>query len=133
MHNARACYLADAIDVLSILNAASKSGIFFGLLLASCAMALQAQTMSAVVAGQLAITEQQAIALFYQRNLGLIAANLNIDNARAQEIIAGAIPNPVLSFTAQERAHQCGAAQLLQPHTGTKNNQGCKRQSRTLS
>ena len=102
MHNARACYSADAIDVLSILNAASKSGIFFGLLLASCAMALQAQTMSAVVAGQLAITEQQAIALFYQRNLGLIAANLNIDNARAQEIIAGAIPNPVLSFTAQE-------------------------------
>ena len=88
--------------MLSILNAASKSAIFFGLLLASCAMALQAQTMSAVVEGPLAITEQQAIALFYQRNLGLIAANLNIDKARAQEIIAGAIPNPVFSFTAQE-------------------------------
>ena len=40
-------------------------------------------------AGPLAITEQQAIALFYQRNLGLIAASLNIDNAQAQEIIAG--------------------------------------------
>ncbi len=102
MHHARACYLADIIDVLSILNVATKSGIFFGLLLASCAMTLQAQTMSAVVQGQLAITEQQVIALFYQRNLGLIAARLNIDNARAQEIIAGAIPNPVLSFTAQE-------------------------------
>ncbi|WP_256325351.1 TolC family protein [Nitrosospira sp. Nsp18] len=84
------------------MNAASKSAIFFGLLLASCAMTLQAQTMSAVVEGPLAITEQQAIALFYQRNLGLIAANLNIDKARAQEIIAGAIPNPVFSFTAQE-------------------------------
>lgn len=88
--------------MLSILNAASKSAIFFGLLLASCAMTLQAQTMSAVVERPLAITEQQAIALFYQRNLGLIAANLNIDKARAQEIIAGAIPNPVFSFTAQE-------------------------------
>ncbi|WP_256377066.1 TolC family protein [Nitrosospira multiformis] len=48
------------------------------------------------------ITEQQAIALFYQRNLHLIAASLNIDNAEAQEIIAGAIPNPVFSFTLQE-------------------------------
>ncbi|WP_206667278.1 TolC family protein [Candidatus Methylobacter oryzae] len=47
----------------------------------------------------LAITEQQAIALFYQRNLGLIAASFNIDDARAQEIIAAAIPNPVFSFT----------------------------------
>jgi len=47
----------------------------------------------------LAITEQQAIALFYQRNLSLIAASFNIDDARAQEIIAAAIPNPVFSFT----------------------------------
>ena len=29
--------------------------------------------------GQLTVTEEQVIALFYQRNLGLIAANLNID------------------------------------------------------
>ncbi|WP_025039837.1 TolC family protein [Nitrosospira briensis] len=104
MHNARACYSADAIDVLSILNAASKSGIFFGLLLASCAMALQAQTMSAEVAGQLAITEQQAVALFYQRNLGLIAARLNIDSAEAEQIIAAAIPNPVFSLNTSELA-----------------------------
>jgi len=52
--------------------------------------------------GQLAITEQQAIALFYQRNLSLIAASLNIDEARAQEIIAAAIPNPVFSLTISE-------------------------------
>ena len=59
-------------------------------------MALRAE---AVTEGSVAITEQQAIALFYQRNLSLIAANFNIDNAQAQEIIAAAIPNPVFSFT----------------------------------
>ena len=47
----------------------------------------------------LAITEQQAIAMFYQHNLSLIAAHFNIDDARAQEIISGAIPNPVFSFS----------------------------------
>ncbi len=61
-------------------------------------MALRAET-EAVKEASLAITEQQAIALFYQRNLSLIAANFNIDNAQAQEVIAAAIPNPVFSFT----------------------------------
>jgi len=60
-------------------------------------MALQAQTTT--VGTGVAITEQQAIALFYQRNLSLIAANFNIDDAQAQQIIAAAIPNPVFSFT----------------------------------
>ena len=69
------------------------------MLLASWAITLQAETMSA---GPLAITEQQAIALFYQRNLGLIAASLNIDDAQAQEIIAAAIPNPVFSLIVSE-------------------------------
>jgi outer membrane protein, heavy metal efflux system len=46
----------------------------------------------------LIVTEQQVLALFYQRNLDLIAANFNIDSAEAQEIIAGALPNPVFSF-----------------------------------
>jgi cobalt-zinc-cadmium efflux system outer membrane protein len=58
-------------------------------------MALRAETQPT----GLAITEQHAIALFYQRNLSLIAANFNIDDARAQEIISGAIPNPVFTFT----------------------------------
>ena len=48
---------------------------------------------------QFIITEEQAIDIFYQRNLSLIAASFNIDDAQAQEVIAGAIPNPVFSFT----------------------------------
>ncbi|HEY8157195.1 MAG TPA: TolC family protein [Methylobacter sp.] len=60
-------------------------------------MTLQAETE--VTGTGLAITEQQAIALFYQRNLSLIAASFNINDAQAQEIIAAAIPNPVFSFT----------------------------------
>ncbi|MEQ1638054.1 MAG: TolC family protein [Methylococcales bacterium] len=51
-----------------------------------------------VLEKNLAITEQQAIALFYQRNLDVIAAQFNIDVAEAQEVIAAAIPNPVFSF-----------------------------------
>ncbi len=69
------------------------------MLLASWAITLQAEAVST---GPLAITEQQAIALFYQRNLGLIAASLNIDDAQAQEIIAAAIPNPVFSLIVSE-------------------------------
>ena len=42
--------------------------------------------------------------MFYQRNLGLIAARLNIDVAEAEQIIAAAIPNPVFSFTVHELA-----------------------------
>lgn len=61
-------------------------------------MVLRAETAE-TGEGHLAITEQQAIALFYQRNLSLIAANFNIDDAQAQEIIAAAIPNPVFSIT----------------------------------
>ena len=62
------------------------------------ATALQADT-AVTGAGSVDITEEQAIALFYQRNLSLIAAHFNIDDAHAQEIIAAAIPNPVFSFT----------------------------------
>jgi cobalt-zinc-cadmium efflux system outer membrane protein len=96
--------------VLNLLNAASHLSIFLGMLLTTCAMTLQAEAMPAME-GQLAITEHQAIALFYQRNLGLIAASLNIDNAQAQEIIAAAIPNPVFSFTLHELAPKAFAPQ----------------------
>jgi cobalt-zinc-cadmium efflux system outer membrane protein len=72
-------------------------------ILIAWAVVSQAETLPSVE-GQLTITEEQAIALFYQRNLGLIAASLNIDNAQAQEIIAAAIPNPVFSFTVHELA-----------------------------
>jgi len=49
-----------------------------------------------------ALTEQQAIALFFQRNLGLIAARYNVDQAHAEEVIASAIPNPVFSLSFNE-------------------------------
>lgn len=48
---------------------------------------------------KITVTEQQAVALFYQNNLSLLAAKFNIDSAQAQEIIAAAIPNPVFTFT----------------------------------
>ena len=94
--------------MLNLLKMASNLKILIGMLLASWAITLQAE---AVPASQLAITEQQAIALFYQRNLGLIAASLNIDNAQAREIIAAAIPNPVFSFTLHELAPKAFAPQ----------------------
>lgn len=73
-------------------------------MLASWAITLQAEPVSPSLAEQLAITEEQAIALFYQRNLGLIAARLNIDSAEAEQIIAAAIPNPVFTFAVSELA-----------------------------
>jgi outer membrane protein, heavy metal efflux system len=69
-----------------------------GLLIMLSSLTLQADVTPPALNSNLAITEQQAIALFYQRNLDLIAANFNIDVAEAQEIIAAAIPNPVFSF-----------------------------------
>ncbi|NOT84211.1 MAG: TolC family protein [Methylococcaceae bacterium] len=75
----------------------------FTLMLAT--LTLQAEPLPLVPAPaekNLAITEQQAIALFYQRNLDLIAAHFNIDVAAAQEVIAAAIPNPVFSFNISE-------------------------------
>jgi len=63
-----------------------------------CISVSQAQSIP-ITNENLTITEQQAIALFYERNLSLIAASLNIDEAQAQQLIAGAIPNPVLGFT----------------------------------
>jgi len=89
--------------VLKFLKSLLSWKICAGAVLIAWAMISQAE-MVAAVDGQLTITEEQAIALFYQRNLGLIAASLNIDNARAREIIAAAIPNPVFSFTVHELA-----------------------------
>ena len=38
------------------------------------------------------------LSIFYQRNLDLIAAQYNIDQSHAQELIAAAIPNPTFGF-----------------------------------
>lgn len=45
------------------------------------------------------ISLDEALALFYQHNLDLITAQYNIEQARADEIVASAIPNP--TFNAQ--------------------------------
>lgn len=45
---------------------------------------------------------EEVMALFYQRNLDLIAAQYNIDQARADQIIASAIPNPTISVEVLE-------------------------------
>lgn len=56
----------------------------------------------AEAAGVVALTEQQAIALFYERNLDLIAAQYHVDQAQADRIVAAAIPNPVLTVNLYE-------------------------------
>ncbi len=48
------------------------------------------------------LSVDEALAIFYQRNLDLIAAQYNIDRSRAEELIAGAIPNPTFSFQLSE-------------------------------
>jgi len=70
------------------------------LLLCLCSMTVAAESVT--------LTEQQAVALFYQRNLGLLVARYNIENAMAQEIIASAIPNPTLSVEVLELSHNPG-------------------------
>ncbi len=60
-------------------------------------LVLLASLSAKAMAESVPLSEKQAIWLFYQRNLDLLAARYNIENAQAQEIIAGAIPNPTVS------------------------------------
>ena len=53
-------------------------------------------------ADTVSLTEDQALKLFFERNLGLLAARYNIESAQAQEIIAGAIPNPTIGAQVME-------------------------------
>jgi cobalt-zinc-cadmium efflux system outer membrane protein len=71
--------------------------VLTGLFVALWTLTVRAETNT--TKEPLVITEQQAIALFYQNNLSLIATSLNIENAQAEQVIAAAIPNPVFSFT----------------------------------
>lgn len=48
------------------------------------------------------LSESQAVALFFERNIDLISAQYQIDRAEAVEWISSAIPNPVLSFGLNE-------------------------------
>lgn len=52
--------------------------------------------------GEVPITESTAIALFYQRNLDLISARYHLDQSKAQEVIAAALPNPVFGISVAE-------------------------------
>lgn len=57
---------------------------------------------SLVHADELTLSLDQVLKVFYQRNLDIIAAEYNIDQARAQEIIAAAIPNPSFTFDIEQ-------------------------------
>ena len=45
-----------------------------------------------------------ALAIFYQQNLDLLAAQYNIEQSKADEIVAAAIPNPTFGFQLSEIA-----------------------------
>lgn len=51
-----------------------------------------------------ALSIDEVLSIFYQRNLDLIAAQYNIDQSFAQSVIAAAIPNPTLSIQIGELA-----------------------------
>jgi outer membrane protein, heavy metal efflux system len=48
------------------------------------------------------VSERQIVALFFERNIDLLSAQFQIDQAEAMEWIASAIPNPELSFGLNE-------------------------------
>ncbi|QSB02435.1 TolC family protein [Methylomonas sp. EFPC1] len=63
---------------------------------------LSAMLTSQVHAQNVPISLDEALTLFYQRNLDLIAAQYNIDQSRADAMIAAAIPNPTLGVQISE-------------------------------
>lgn len=62
----------------------------------------------------------EALSLFYQRNLDLIAAQYNINESRAEALIASAIPNPTLGIQLSELSNR--------PNMGS-NASGCNHDS----
>jgi cobalt-zinc-cadmium efflux system outer membrane protein len=88
------------IDLNDYLPLTLMKSIFFkaitSLLLVSSLFALKAQAENQ----QLSVDE--VVSIFYQRNLDLIAAQYNIDQARADTIIASAIPNPTVNIQISE-------------------------------
>lgn len=69
----------------------TTAGLLFGLL----------STFN-VYAQNVALSVDEALAIFYQRNLDLIAAQYNIDQTRAEAVIASAIPNPTFGLQIAE-------------------------------
>lgn len=75
----------------------NKNFIFSAVLgLLGSVMAFQAQAQT------VPLSIDEALAIFYQRNLDLIAAQYNIDQSRADAVIAAAIPNPTLGVQISE-------------------------------
>jgi len=56
----------------------------------------------ALAVAEVALTEPMALSLFFRRNLDLIAARYDVETARAEEIVAAAIPNPTLGVDEME-------------------------------
>ena len=60
------------------------------------------------------ISADEALAIFYKRNLDLIAAQYNIDQSQADEVVASAIPNPTLSVQILELANKANMGSAAQ-------------------
>jgi cobalt-zinc-cadmium efflux system outer membrane protein len=60
------------------------------------------------------ISADDALAIFYKRNLDLIAAQYNIDQSQADEVIASAIPNPTLNVQILELANKANMGSAAQ-------------------
>ncbi|MDD4915269.1 MAG: TolC family protein [Methylococcales bacterium] len=83
---------------------------------------------SAAGGEELTLTAEQAIKLFYERNLDLLAARYNIENYQAREIIAAAIPNPTVTVEILEISKNSGqnsTAQGCQFQQGVPGNANC--------
>lgn len=63
-------------------------------------------TAGSAYSQQAQVSVDEVVALFYQRNLDLIAAQYNIDQARAEQVVAGAIPNPVFGVRCSSLRNQ---------------------------
>ncbi|MBM4200962.1 MAG: TolC family protein, partial [Gammaproteobacteria bacterium] len=73
------------------------------LLIAGCAFG-PSGAASPTAATARVLSEDQVLGLFYARNLELISAAFDLETARAEKIIAAAIPNPELNLYSQEIA-----------------------------
>ncbi len=76
-----------------MLNTCFKR-LLTALLLLLCSLTATAATVE--------LSLDEALVMFYQRNLDLIAAQYNVDQARADELVAAAIPNPTLGVQIAE-------------------------------
>lgn len=84
-------------DIGAVYGPMRGLALWLGLVLGPLAAAAEPPPSTAA-----ALDETQVVALFYRRNLALIAARFNVDSARAGEIVASAMPNPVLSVNLSE-------------------------------